>query len=66
VSPTPLMMIVGLGDAITLTDVALDAYERALHPKELVTIAGGHFDPYLSRFDESSRAACAWFTEHLI
>jgi fermentation-respiration switch protein FrsA (DUF1100 family) len=64
-SPTPLMMIVGLGDAITLADVALDAYERALHPKKLVTIAGGHFDPYLNRFDESSRAACAWFTEHL-
>jgi hypothetical protein len=65
VSPTPLLMIVGLGDAITLADVALGAYEQALHPKKLVTIAGGHFDPYLNRFDQSSRAACAWFTEHL-
>jgi hypothetical protein len=65
VSPTPLLMIVGLGDAITLADVALAAYEQGLHPKKLVTIAGGHFDPYLSGFDESSSEACGWFTEHL-
>jgi fermentation-respiration switch protein FrsA (DUF1100 family) len=65
VSPTPLLMIVGLGDAITLADVALGAYERALQPKKLVTVVGGHFDPYLKGFDDSSAAACAWFTEHL-
>ena len=65
VSPTPLLMIVGLGDAITLADVALDAYERALQPKKLVTIVGGHFDAYLKGFDDSSGAACGWFTEHL-
>ena len=33
VSPTPLMMIVGLGDTITLADVALAAYERACTPR---------------------------------
>ena len=65
VSPTPLLMIVGLGDVITLTDVALGAYERALQPKKLVTIVGGHFDAYLKGFDDSSAAACGWFTEHL-
>jgi len=65
VSPTPLLMIVGLDDAITLTDVALGAYERALQPKRLVTIAGGHFDAYLKWFDDSSGAAGGWFTEHL-
>jgi fermentation-respiration switch protein FrsA (DUF1100 family) len=65
VSPTPLMMIVGVNDAITLADIALAAYERALQPKKLVTIAGGHFDAYLKGFDDSSAAACAWFTEHL-
>jgi fermentation-respiration switch protein FrsA (DUF1100 family) len=59
------MMIVGLNDAMTLADIALAAYEQALHPKRLVTIAGGHFDPYLDRFGESSSAACAWFAEHL-
>jgi uncharacterized protein len=65
VSPTPLLMIVGLHDTITVTDLALGAYEQALQPKKLVTIDGGHFDPYLTRFDEASSAAIAWFTEHL-
>jgi hypothetical protein len=66
VSPTPLLMIVGLHDTITVTDLALSAYEQALQPKKLVTIDGGHFDPYLSRFADASGAAIAWFTEHLI
>jgi uncharacterized protein len=65
VSPTPLLMIVGLYDAVTVTDLALGAYEQALQPKKLVTIDGGHFDPYQSRFAEASGAAVAWFTEHL-
>jgi fermentation-respiration switch protein FrsA (DUF1100 family) len=65
VSPTPLLMVVGLHDTITLTDLALGAYEAALQPKKLVTIDGGHFDPYTTRFAEASAAAVAWFTEHL-
>ncbi len=65
VSPTPLLMIVALNDVITVTDLALSAYERALHPKRLVTIAGGHFDPYLGQFPVSSAAAVSWFEEHL-
>ena len=65
VSPTPLLMIVGLHDTITVADLALAAYERALQPKKLVTIAGGHFDPYLDRFAEAGGAARDWFTEHL-
>lgn len=65
VSPTPLLMVVGLHDTITVTDLALAAYETALQPKKLVTIDSGHFDPYLSRFAEASGAALAWFTEHL-
>jgi uncharacterized protein len=65
VSPTPLLMIVGLHDIITVADLALAAYERALQPKKLVTIAGGHFDPYLDRFAEAGGAARDWFNEHL-
>jgi uncharacterized protein len=65
VSPTPVLMIVGLHDTITVTDLALGGYEQALQPKRLVTIDGGHFDPYLARFDEASGAAIAWFSEHL-
>lgn len=65
VSPTPLLMIVALQDTITLTDLELAAYERAVEPKRLVTIPGGHFDPYITRFDQSSTAALDWFKEHL-
>jgi fermentation-respiration switch protein FrsA (DUF1100 family) len=65
VSPTPLLMVVGLNDAITITDLALAAYERALEPKRLELVPGGHFDPYRSRFAQSSRAALEWFGAHL-
>lgn len=65
VSPTPLLMIVGLNDLITLTDTGLAAYERALQPKKLVTIEGGHFDAYLSQFETTSAAARDWFLNHL-
>lgn len=65
VSPTPLLMVVATRDTITLTDLELAAYERALQPKRLVTIPGGHFDPYLSQFDTASAAAVSWFKEHL-
>jgi fermentation-respiration switch protein FrsA (DUF1100 family) len=65
VSPTPLMMIVGLDDTITVTALALDAYERALEPKKVVTLAGGHFCPYQGQFTEASAAARDWFVEHL-
>jgi fermentation-respiration switch protein FrsA (DUF1100 family) len=65
VSPTPLMLVVATHDTITLTDLELAAYERALQPKRLVTIPGGHFDPYLSQFDTASTAAVSWFKEHL-
>ena len=50
---------------LTLADLALTAYEQALQPKKLVTIDGGHFEPYVTRFAEASGAAVAWFTEHL-
>lgn len=65
VSPTPILLVVALNDAITVTDLALAAYERALHPKRLVTIPGGHFDPYLGQFARASGAAVDWFNEHL-
>lgn len=65
VSPTPLLMVVARQDNIAVTDLALRAYERALEPKRLVLLEGGHFDPYLTQFDQSSLAAIAWFEAHL-
>ncbi|HVJ55716.1 MAG TPA: alpha/beta hydrolase [Aliidongia sp.] len=65
VSPTPLLLVVARDDKVTVTDLALAAYERALEPKRLVLIPGGHFDPYLSQFPLAEAAATAWFREHL-
>ena len=66
ISPTPLMVLVALGDHLTVADEALAAYERALEPKRLVTLPGGHFDAYVGDFAASSGAACQWFREHLL
>ena len=65
VSPTPLLMVVAEHDHTAATDLALAAYENALEPKRLVMIKGGHFDPYLSEFDNASSAAADWFKTHL-
>lgn len=65
VSPTPILLIVALGDTIAVADLALAAYERALEPKRLVMIPGWHFDAYLGQFPRSSSAATEWFSEHL-
>src|SRR3984885_11513507 len=64
-SSTPLLMIVALADHITLTDLQLSAYEQALEPKKLVTIGGGHFDPYVRQFAAASNTAVSWFHQHL-
>lgn len=66
ISPTPLLMIVADHDLLTATDLCLEAYQHALPPKKLVMVAGGHFDPYVRRFDETSTAARDWFCAHLV
>jgi len=66
ISPTPLLMIVGKRDFVTCTDLELEAFNRALEPKKLVFIEGGHFAPYVQEFAASSSAARDWFSEHLL
>jgi uncharacterized protein len=66
VSPTPLLMVVARDDKVTVADLALAAYERALEPKRLALVPGGHFDPYLGQFPLAEAAATAWFREHLL
>ncbi len=66
ISPTPLLMIVADRDVLTATDLCLEAYQQALPPKQLLMISGGHFDPYVQRFDETSTAARDWFRAHLL
>ena len=64
-SPTPLLMVVAAQDHLTVADEALAAYERALQPKKLLLLEGGHFDAYVEDFDAASSAARDWFVEHL-
>jgi fermentation-respiration switch protein FrsA (DUF1100 family) len=65
ISPTPLMIVVALGDHLTVADLALAAYERTLAPKRLVALPNGHFDAYIAGFDAASGAATEWFVQHL-
>jgi len=65
VSPTPLMMVVAAGDHLTVSDEALAAYARALEPKKLVLLEGGHFDAYVKDFERSSAPTRDWFMQHL-
>jgi uncharacterized protein len=65
ISPTPLLLVVALGDHLTVADHALEAYERALMPKRLTMLNGGHFDAYEVDFERSAGAAADWFKEHL-
>jgi fermentation-respiration switch protein FrsA (DUF1100 family) len=66
ISPTPLLMLVATQDTLTPTDLALDAYARALEPKQLVLVNGGHFAPYGAQFALTSSAARDWFVRHLV
>jgi fermentation-respiration switch protein FrsA (DUF1100 family) len=65
VAPTPLLMVVAAHDVLTPTDLALEAYNRALEPKKLVLLPGGHFDAYTTDFDLAAGAARDWFVQHL-
>lgn len=65
VAPTPLLMVVAANDVLTPTDLALEAYNRALEPKKLVLLPGGHFDAYTTDFDLAAGAARDWFVQHL-
>jgi uncharacterized protein len=65
ISPTPLLMVVALGDHLTIADKTLSAHERALEPKNLVTLGGGHFGAYVKDFEGVSTAARDWFVTHL-
>jgi fermentation-respiration switch protein FrsA (DUF1100 family) len=65
ISPTPLLLVVALGDHLTVADEALAAYERARQPKKLAMLKGGHFDAYVADFDAASGAARDWFAQHL-
>jgi fermentation-respiration switch protein FrsA (DUF1100 family) len=49
-----------------VADEALAAYQRALEPKRLVLLKGGHFDAYVKDFEQASGGARDWFAQHLL
>ncbi len=65
ISPTPLLMVIAANDHLAVADEAFAAYNRALEPKRLLILSGGHFDAYVSDFDRASAAAREWFARHL-
>ena len=65
ISPTPLLMIVALGDELVPPELSLDAFSRAREPKKLLTIPGDHFSPYSEHFPHVSAEATEWFLRHL-
>jgi uncharacterized protein len=66
ISPTPLMMVVAVGDTLAVADLAIAAFNDALEPKRLVLLDGGHFDAYVSDFDKAANPARDWFVTHLL
>jgi hypothetical protein len=65
ISPTPLLMVVARQDHLTPAHLAIDAFERAREPKQLVILPGGHFDAYVDGFAKASGPARDFFREHL-
>jgi fermentation-respiration switch protein FrsA (DUF1100 family) len=65
ISPTPLLMVVARQDHLTPAHLAIDAFERAREPKQLVILPVGHFDAYVDGFDKASAPARDFFREHL-
>jgi hypothetical protein len=65
ISPTPLLMIIADGDHLAIAEEAFAAYNRALEPKQILVLKGGHFDAYTRDFGPSSSAARDWFARHL-
>jgi fermentation-respiration switch protein FrsA (DUF1100 family) len=66
IAPTPLLMIVAADDVVAPYALALDAYEQAREPKQMIVTSGGHFDIYSGPgFDECAGAARDHFLKHL-
>jgi fermentation-respiration switch protein FrsA (DUF1100 family) len=61
IAPTPLLMVVADGDTQTPVEWQREAFARAGEPKQLVTLAGRHYDPYTRLFAQSATAAADWF-----
>lgn len=65
ISPTPLLMLVAVGDHLVPSELAIAAFATAHEPKKLVILPAGHFEAYTTGFDAASGHARDWLTQHL-
>ncbi len=65
-SPTPLLMVIAAGDHLAIAEEAFTAYNRALEPKRILVLDGGHFDAYVKDFERASSTARDFFSAHLL
>lgn len=65
IAPMPLLMIVSENDNLIPTQHALETFELALEPKELIIAPGHHFSAYVDGFELTGGAARDWFVKYL-
>ena len=66
ISPAALLMTVAVNDVLTPTDLAIEAYSRAVEPKQLHILPGGHFDGYTGKnFDKNSQVQVDFLKKYL-
>ncbi|KAB8276406.1 Alpha/Beta hydrolase protein [Aspergillus minisclerotigenes] len=66
ISPAPLLMTIAQNDVLTPTDIALEAFSRALEPKQLHILPGGHFDGYSGpNFEANAGCQTEFLRKHL-
>jgi fermentation-respiration switch protein FrsA (DUF1100 family) len=66
ISPRPLLLIIADDDAWAPPALALEAFDKALEPKRLLRLPGGHYTVYGGEGQRAAaQAAAAWFADHL-
>ncbi|BAY50520.1 hypothetical protein SAMD00079811_81490 (plasmid) [Scytonema sp. HK-05] len=64
--PTPLCLIVGEKDFLASPDLTAAVHARAMEPKSLTILKGGHFDGFQGEgFEIASTTALRWFEKYL-
>src|SRR5215475_9513203 len=65
ISPTPLLLLVAVGDHLVPSELAIAAFDTAHQPKELIIMHAAPTDTYTVGFESSSGPARDWFLRHL-
>lgn len=67
ISPTPLLLAIAENDTLAPTSLAMEAYDRALEPKQLSILPGEHFDAYTGKyFEQNASIQTAFIKKYLL